>query len=201
MAEDSKVPRRIHEELGELTKSIDEMIKAFRRLQNPIEESRQRVPMATMQLERINQQTEEATHKVLDMVEEITKDAGNIVQDLKTLRRALPATYFRNRSGIRDTFERIEQTANKSQDNAFAIMDALQFQDITAQQMEHTAHLLDEVETKLHSVRGLFGDDTSEEEIVRKKRAFDPNARYTTSSDSQQEVDELVESVKAAKTE
>ena len=189
----------IHSELKELTVSIQEMVKSFRQLQSPIEESRQRVPEASSQLEKINKQTEEATHRVLDMVEEITNDTADIVQDLKVLRRALPATYFKNRSKVRDTFERIQIKAERGQDRAFAIMDALQFQDITSQQMDHAAHLLDEVETKLHSVMGLFNpeqDGNSEYVLVHKKRVYDPNASFNVSSDTQSNVDTLVSSLK-----
>ncbi len=199
MTEPVMVSSKIHEEIRSLTESIDQMVESFRNLQNPIEESRKRVPEATMQLDQINKQTEEATHRVLDMVEQITNDAGDMVRDLTTLRKALPATYFKNRSKVRDVFERMEKAASSSQDNAFAIMDALQFQDITAQQMEHTAHLLDEVETKLHSIKGFLGGDESEAKediVVHRKRAFDPNARYEVSSESQEEVDNLLESVK-----
>ena len=199
MTEPVVVSSMIHEEIRSLTESIDQMVESFKSLQKPIEESRKRVPEATVQLERINTQTEEATHRVLDMVEQITNDAGDMVHDLSALRKALPATYFKNRSKVRDVFEQIEKTALSCQENAFAIMDALQFQDITAQQMEHTAHLLDEVESKLHSIKGLFAENESEAEeeiVVHKKRAFDPNARYGVSSENQQEVDNLLESVK-----
>ncbi len=199
MSETVMVSSKIHEEIRELTQSVDRMAEAFRTLQSPIEESRKQVPEATMQLERINKQTEEATHRVLDMVEQITNDAGNMIQDLKALRKALPATYFKNRSKVRDVFEHMEKVASSSQENAFAIMDTLQFQDITAQQMDHTAHLLDEVETKLHSIKGLFGEEISDEQeemVISKKRAFDPNARYQDSSESQLQVDKLIESAR-----
>jgi chemotaxis regulatin CheY-phosphate phosphatase CheZ len=186
---------KIQEELKSLANSVDEMVKSFRCIQNPLEESRKQVPEATMQLERINQQTEEATHKVLDMVEQITTESSDIVQDLAKLRKALPATYFKNRSQVRDTFERMETTAASCQETAYAIMEALQFQDITAQQMAHTASLLDAVETKLFSIKGLFSDSSderSENVIVRKQRAFDPNARFVASAESQSEVDQLI---------
>jgi len=189
----------IHSELKELTVSIQEMVKSFRHLQSPIEESRMRVPEATSQLEKITKQTEEATHRVLDMVEEITNDAADMVQDLKVLRKALPATYFKNRSKVRDTFERIQLKAERGQDRAFAIMDALQFQDITSQQMDHAAHLLDEVETKLHSVMGLFTPGEGEKSdyvLVHKKRVYDPNASFNVSPEAQSDVDSLVSSLK-----
>jgi chemotaxis regulatin CheY-phosphate phosphatase CheZ len=205
MTEPVMVSSMIHEEIKSLTKSIDQMVKSFKSLQKPVEESRIQVPEATIQLERINSQTEEATHRVLDMVEQITNDAGNMLQDLNILRKSLPATYFKNRSKVRDAFERIEKMASSSQENAFAIMDALQFQDITSQQIEHTAELLEEVETKLHSIKGFFsGDNKSNAEddvIVHKKRVFDPNARYEVSSGSQQVVDDLLENVSEDQTE
>jgi chemotaxis regulatin CheY-phosphate phosphatase CheZ len=193
------VSRKIEEELRGLAGSIDELIRSFRSMQRPIEESRRQVPEATMQLERINQQAEEATHRVLDMVEMIANESSAIVQDLTVLRKALPATYFKNRSKVRDTFEKIRRTSASCQENAFAIMDALQFQDITSQQLAHTASLLDAVETKLHSIKGLFGsspDDANEDLIAKKSRAFDPDARYESSGESQNQVDELVSSVK-----
>ena len=203
MSEPVMVSSKIHEEIKDLTSSIDEMVESFKGLQKPIEESRKQVPEATVQLERINSQTEEATHRVLDMVEQITNDAGDLLQDLSILRKSLPATYFKNRSKVRDAFERIKKTATSNQEKAFAIMDALQFQDITSQQIEHTAHLLEEVETKLHSIKGCFsGEEIEEDEhvIIHKERTFDPNARYEDSSENQQVVDDLLDSVREDQT-
>lgn len=196
MQNNSEDTNKIYQELKELSESVSMMAQSFRQLQHPIEESRQQVPKATQQLEKVNQQTEEATHQMLDMVEELTTNSMEILQNLKMLRKALPATYFKNHSKVRDTFERIETIAAKSQENAFSIMNALQFQDITAQQIQHASHLLDDVETKLHSIRGFFdhGED-KEHTIIHKKRAFDPDAKYNTSSETQQDVDNLLSTI------
>ena len=202
MVHDNQVPDSLKRELTDLTRAIDEVVCHFKKTQYPFEDSNEKVPEATHQLENITRQTEEATHRVLDMVEEITGGISDVVQDLKVLRKALPATYFKNRSKVRDTFERIVEKVEKSQDNAFAIMDALQFQDITAQQMGHTAHLLDEVEAKLRLIKSMFSDQNqNEQNSDSQHQSFDPNARYDLSNENQVRVDNLLESVKQGRTD
>ncbi len=185
--------KNIHSELKHLADSISQIIKGIKVAQEPIAESRSKVPQAAEQLEKISQQTEVAAHRVLDMVEAITGREGEIEASLKELRRVLPATYFRNNSRVKRIVEKIKTDALSNQNDAYAIMDALQFQDITTQQMDHAIALLEQVENRLMDVLvSLQLEVAPEEETKRKQRAYDPNANFSNDANMQSEVDKLV---------
>ncbi len=192
----SESTKNIQADLRHLAESIAQIVQGIKQAQAPLTESRKKVPMATEQLERITQQTEDAAHRVLDMVEAITSREGEIEVQLKELRRALPATYFRNNSKAKRIVEKVRECAESNQNDAYAIMDALQFQDITTQQIAHAIHMLEEVETRLHDVLvELDGSERADGPEVRKQRAFDPNAHFSTNAKNQDSVDELVDNM------
>jgi chemotaxis regulatin CheY-phosphate phosphatase CheZ len=185
--------KNIHAELKHLADSINQIIKGIKVAQEPIAESRSKVPQATEQLERITQQTEVAAHRVMDMVEAITGREGEIEAQIKELRKVLPSTYFRNNSRVKRIIEKIKADAGANQNDAYTIMDALQFQDITSQQIDHAISLLEQVENRLKDVLvGLQLDTGPETETVRKQRAYDPNAHFSSDPNQQSEVDELL---------
>jgi hypothetical protein len=86
-----------------------------------------------------------------------------VVQDLKLLRKALPATYFKNRSKIRDTLEGLEAKAVRSRQSVFSIMDGLQFLDMASRQTGSISHILKEVETRLVAIKIHFEELKTEE--------------------------------------
>lgn len=192
-------PKSMHDELRDLAASLSEIVKGIRVAQEPILESQRKVPQATEQLEKITRQTEDATHRVLDMAEHITSRETEIESLLKDLRRSLPATYFRNNSKAKALIERIRECANQNQAAAYDIMDALQFQDITSQQIDHAITLLEQVQSRLQEVlMELAGEERpAAKEEKRKERAYDPNAHFSTANntDKQSSVDELVENL------
>ncbi len=191
--------KSMQEELRELASTLSDIVRGIRTAQEPIIESQQKVPQATEQLERITRQTEDATHRVLDMVEHITARESEIESLLKDLKRALPATYFRNSSKAKAVIERIRECAGQNQSAAYDIMDALQFQDITSQQIDHAITLLEQVQSRLQSVlMELAGGSQPEAPTEkRRERAYDPNAHFSTESDKvkQFSVDELVDNL------
>ncbi len=193
----SESTKNIQCDLRKLAESITQIVQGIKQAQEPLTESRKTVPQATEQLERVSRQTEDAAHRVLDMVEAITSREGTIDAQLKELRRALPATYFRNNSKVKRIIEQVRACAESNQNDAYAIMDALQFQDITTQQIAHAIHMLEMVETRLHDVlMDLDGADRSEErEGSKRKLAFDPNASFSTDANRQNSVDELVDNM------
>ncbi|TFH64413.1 MAG: hypothetical protein E4G91_05890 [Candidatus Zixiibacteriota bacterium] len=183
----------IHAELRHLADAISQIIRGIKVAQEPIADSRSKVPQAAEQLERVTQQTATATHHVLDMVEAITSREGEIETQVKELRRVLPSTYFRNNSRVKRIIERICVSASANQNDAYAIMNALQFQDITSQQVDHAISLLEQVENRLKDVMvGLQLDVGPESDVKRKERAYDPNAHFSSDSNEQSAVDQLL---------
>lgn len=188
---------RIQDEIKELTSSINDVVGTFKKMQEPLAESQAKVPEATQQLEKITQQTESATQQVIDRVESISTISEDIVNEITILRKALPSTYFKNRSKIRDTISHIEEKAQQNLDDAFLILNALQFQDITSQQVHHASVLMEEVEQKLHNLLSVFEGKEGVEKIksIVSNKAYDPQADYGDKSDTQEDVDSLIASL------
>jgi chemotaxis regulatin CheY-phosphate phosphatase CheZ len=90
----------------------------------------------------------------------------------------------------------IEKAAQENLDAAFSLMDALQFQDITSQQVDYAASLLEEIETRLAHILKVVGAEQEQIAAVssqqpKKQRAFDPNADLFEKKTQQSEIDAL----------
>jgi chemotaxis regulatin CheY-phosphate phosphatase CheZ len=183
---------RIQNEISELTESITGMVSSFRKLQRPLVESREKVPQATNQLDKISEQTEAATAQMLDMVEQITQRDDQVVNGLQEITTL-------SESGEGEKISRIaadlSDKVNQNLNDAFLIMESLQFQDITAQQMDHAATLLEDIETKLQSILQTLGASSKAtvKSVERKVRAFDPHADFIDKKANQEDIDSLFE--------
>ena len=58
----------------------------------------------------------------------------------------------------------MESNVDKCKNNSLAIMDALQFQDMTSRQIGHTSQLLDDVESRVNSIKEFFESNDPEGE-------------------------------------
>jgi chemotaxis regulatin CheY-phosphate phosphatase CheZ len=184
-------------ELERLTHSINIMMENVKRMERPIMESRQRLPKANEQLDKISAQTEAAAHQMLDMVEQIIDHEEKVVELSGEMIGYFERVQDTDAATFREKALRIKEMAATSQNNAFLIMDALQFQDITAQQMSHASSLLEDIEQRLHHLLAAFDGDATSEELpapTKKARAFDPAADLFDGKD-QKEVDKIVSQV------
>lgn len=163
----------IRNELRGLIDSLDETVRSFKHTQSQVSDPDSRTSASDSQ---------ETTHHVLDMIEKITNHSNDIARDLKILRKALPATYFKNRSAVRDAFERMTSNAAANQDSAYTIMDILQTRSVSSPNSDVPASgFLAEVETKLGRIKGLVNDlcsesgeqADSEDHSFRAKTSFD----------------------------
>ena len=190
---------QIRLELKELTTSINSMMDAFRKIRKPIQESSAKLPTTTSQLEKVTEQTEQATHKVLDIIEAITKRESDIGGGIQKLKDLIPQESLNSVAGLNDLLDEISDSVEANLNDSYNIMDALQFQDITTQQIDHAISLLDEVELKLHSMLVAVGikDTGTLKKVSGKRRAFDPNANFNSDTPTQQkEIDKLISGLK-----
>ncbi|MBU8934581.1 MAG: protein phosphatase CheZ [candidate division Zixibacteria bacterium] len=190
MAISEKLYQKMQSEVVALASSITEVVDKFRQLQNPLAESRETVPRATEQLDKISEQTEAAAHQMLDKVEGISQREEEVIQGLKAIKVKVVD------GDLGDFAPSVDALIKKVQTNyedAFLIMDALQFQDITAQQMNHAASLLESLETRLNSIVSVIqgSNDVAEATVEHKERVFDPNAEFTNTKTTQADIDSL----------
>jgi len=196
MAGKESVQDRLQLELKDLAKSIFDLVDKFKSLHNPLTESQEKVPIATEQLDKISEQTEAAAHQMLDRIDNITERETTIVNELTEIKKAIAAGTY---DGLEPRIDDMITKANANCDDAFMIMDALQFQDITSQQMSHAASLLEDIENKLNQIVGVMegqvesvskaAGDTAE--AARKDRAYDPHADLFDKKTDQATIDDL----------
>ena len=184
---------KIQREIEGLAGSISEIVSKFRELHHPLQESSDKVPKATEQLDKISEQTEAATHRMLNGVEKIVEQLEDAKTGLNQIKTCVSEDRVSEIDGLVDNLlEKSSVTCN----DAYAIMDALQFQDITTQQVNHAASMLEDIETKLRGVMGtLRGDESKspepEPEREIKKRAFDPHADLFEKKTDQSAIDDM----------
>jgi chemotaxis protein CheZ len=188
---------QIRNELEKLTESISGMMENMKKMETPIFESRRRLPKANEQLDKITAQTEAATHQMLDMVEQILEYQEKIVQFSGEVLEFMKKSPSEGVDTMLEKINSIHEMATTSQNSSFLIMDALQFQDITAQQMNHASHLLEDIEGRLQHLLLVFdGNDINElaADKRRKDRAYDPDADLFEGK-PQEEVDDIISKV------
>jgi chemotaxis regulatin CheY-phosphate phosphatase CheZ len=195
MAADS-LQVKIHREISELSVSIANLVDNFRKLKRPLVESQETVPQATNQLDKITQQTEAATNQMLDRIEHITRREEEVISGIKEMKAKAQAGDL---PAICLLIDGLAVKANENLNDAFVIMDSLQFQDITAQQMDHAASLLEDLEAKLHQVLATVAGPESEGEMApepqaRRVRAYDPHADLFEKKTNQEDIDSLFKS-------
>lgn len=202
-----EVDESLKNDLLNLKESILKVVSNFPEIRKPLHDSSRDVPIATHQLDRVTEQTEEAANKVLGLVEGIANSLSDIIGNANTALNEIRDSNFSCKNAI-TCLEKVDELANHCQSASYTIMDALQFQDITAQQINHAANLLEGVEVKLSGIiNQLFKDDPSElSETTKitansyKERAYNPDAHMTDLKSSQTEIDELVNQTSKIKT-
>lgn len=186
------VKSKIQLEVEELASSINDIVDTFRSMKNPLVESREQVPQATVQLDKIADQTEKAAHAMLDTIDEITQREFQIIEELK----ALPDTAGSKLSVDEAPLKPIIEKAEVNLDGIYQVMDALQFQDITSQQIQHAAAMLEEIEVKLKSIVHIVTGEKEDEKASTsqsKKRIYDPHAEFHDRRADQNDIDDIFE--------
>lgn len=164
----------IHSSRHELKKSVDGLLKK-----------------TGIQLKKITTTTEEATNKILDVAEKLDAEQLVIIDQLDKIKT------LTDQNEINNIIEDIKQKVYQNQDSAFMIIDYLQFQDITAQQISGAYALLSDTEKTLLYVSNLLKEfDTSEEiqEMLLPEidpKSFNADAMFKDKGNIQNLIDDL----------
>ncbi|HER00336.1 MAG TPA: hypothetical protein ENO22_13430 [candidate division Zixibacteria bacterium] len=156
MQEIKDLAGKIQTELQSLTSSVSDVVQNFTRMQEPDARSKKQDGAKQPQIEEITEKSAAPIQQTMERVENLMKITDDIVQEIGTLRKALPATYFKNRSKIRDTVNAIEEKALQNLEEAFAAFDALQLQDSMSQRILDAAARMEEIKKRLHQLLELF---------------------------------------------
>lgn len=171
------VIKSIHSSRCELKKSVDGLIKK-----------------TGVQLQKVTSTTEEATNKILDVAEKLDDDQMKIIELVEKIEDTV-----RNKSDedVKEQFSELKDKIYANQDSAFTIMDYLQFQDITAQQIAGAYALLADTEGTLIYVSDMlknFDSDNGAEKFVQKTiddKSFNADASFNDKGNIQDAIDNL----------
>ncbi len=192
--EEANLQERIQHEITGLALSVAEVVKKFRELHHPLAESQEQVPRATRQLDKISEQTEAATHGMLDTIERMLEREDKTIANLREMKGAVAERRF---DGIDARIDGLIENSNTNLNDTYVMMEALQFQDITSQQISHAAVLLEDIGGKLQTLLEILNGqpglvESADPPPPRKERAFDPHADLYERQTDQKTVDSII---------
>ncbi len=181
---------QIQQEILDLSESMNQIVHNFKNLRSPLAESHEKVPIAARQLDKVTEQTEAATNQMLDVVEQITEREGEVISGLQTIKSK---SGDKGEAEIEELTDSLIEKVNTNLNDAYTIMDALQFQDITSQQVNHAVSLLEDLEAKLQKIVTAFHgrEHAVEGTMPKKERSFDPHADMYDRKTNQEDIDNL----------
>lgn len=188
-------------------------------INHSIADSTSKIPKAKDQITNVSSATELATTEILDLVDSISADVvylENTFTELKEEEETKEKLWGEIKNLLPDTpevkelinkFENSRQFISKSSElmeifqkisnDVYNITLSLQVQDITSQQLAAVNHLIESVQKRLASLivhldeSDLRDFDTDTVYSV-KGEAFDPDARYTKSTERQEAADVII---------
>jgi len=164
----------IHSSRKELKQSVDGLLKK-----------------TGSQLEKITATTEEATQKIMDVATKLDSDQNDIIKILEELQS------IDSKEEMKTKIDIIKEMIFGNQDSAFMIINYLQFQDITAQQIAGAYSLLSDTEKTLLYVSNLLKEfdmgDNSPEFLLQDldKNAFNADAVFNDKAGIQHVIDDI----------
>jgi chemotaxis regulatin CheY-phosphate phosphatase CheZ len=193
MAQEEKI-----DETAETTESVisalQKVITLLDRIKNAIEESSNKIPRVSVQLDTVTQATELATVEILDVLDIMGTKIHIIENGLKEFDHA----------GINERqlllLTGMKQTLTELKDHTSNITIALQIQDITAQKINAANHLIESVRKELLNELNYFETARKKTDNLRRQAAgetgstksFDMNASFMKAPEHQSKIDEVV---------
>jgi chemotaxis protein CheZ len=146
--------RKLYGELGELTRYIENTMRQLRCVDVPVEETTAQLPQASEHLSDLAKLTEEGTHRVMELTEELQDNRRLIAKALTELGTLPPGSPQGTQA---DRIAAITALLVGDDKRLMDIMTALSFQDLVAQRIKKIITILDDVEHKLLQMVVVFG--------------------------------------------
>ena len=178
-------------QIAKLVIFIEEVIPLLNMIHSNLHLSTSLIPTASEKLDKVTSATEMATNEVMNIVdnviERLTKMSSIIGEIDENIDNDAASASIKEKTAL------ITEQIDGSQEDLFSIMNALQFQDITTQQINSISSVIDNVQLKLAELLQGFDGETVQ---TPKKRshAFDEHAEFnfSVSSDAQRLADEFL---------
>ncbi|MCA9472455.1 MAG: protein phosphatase CheZ [Nitrospirales bacterium] len=154
----------IYDELGELTKYVEMMTRTIAEMEVPVASTSDQLPDATAHLGELAKITEEGTHKVMALTEEMTHSHGQMKKLLREL------------SGQPEWEQKVQDIIKLIDEDEARITNitvSLGFQDIVAQRVAKLMTVLDEVQHKLLKLVVVFGLQNKKDKTKKEGRGYE----------------------------
>ncbi len=183
--------KRYMPQIAKLVFFIEEVVPLLDTIHKSLHQSSSLIPSATEKLDKVTSATEMAATEVMDIVDQVIERLNNMTETVNDLETTDEETI--SVETLKEKTGKIREQIDGSQDDLFSIMNALQFQDITTQQINAIASTIDQVNVRLSELLSGFEDDGIDVSKLRDV-AFDPNAEFDfdRSAQSQKMVDEML---------
>jgi chemotaxis protein CheZ len=142
--------RSINAEMEELTKYVEVITKAIREMECPVTSTSDQLPQATSHLNDLAKMTEDGTHQVLSLTEELERNRGVMRHKLEQLRANVAGR------AVKD-IDAILEMVKADEGRLMNIHVALSFQDLVAQRVAKLVTILNEIQHKLLKLVVIFG--------------------------------------------
>ncbi|MFH0920007.1 MAG: protein phosphatase CheZ [Fibrobacterota bacterium] len=182
------------QELKDLVRNISVLMDSIITIRAHVENSMGNLPMASGKLEKVTGETETATQQLMDVLDKLSANDKSAA-DLLARMGLTQGTDGEAGEIIR----KLSELLDKNQVHHIRMLEILQFQDLTSQQINYVGSLLEKIECELNSILGVFGEPGSVQAAAPNK-AFDENASYLCSPQAQSEVDSFIHSLKKDKS-
>ncbi len=173
---------RAHMLVSEIENFISNVVSDLELSEEELKKSSKKIlTRVSEQLEKVTESTQMAVNSVLNRIDQICERQNTIFEQIVSLREKLSEKQSESES-MMELLSRIENLENEIQGEAFEIMNEMQFQDITTQQIQLAQQLLEEAKQKLldfRKVLNAFGEGVSEsarEQMQAVRSTFDPGA-------------------------
>jgi chemotaxis regulatin CheY-phosphate phosphatase CheZ len=193
MAQEEKIDDTV-ETTESVIMALHKVITLLDRIKNAIEESSNKIPKVSVQLNKVTQATELATVEILDVLD---------VMGTKILTIETSLTEF-DQAGISESrmlmLSGMKQTLSELKEHTSNISIALQIQDISTQKINAANHLIESVRYELLDELNYFETARNKTDNARRQAAgetaasksFDINASYMKTPDHQSKIDDVI---------
>jgi len=163
---------KLYGELGRLAEYIIKTRKNLQHVDPSLKDTYKKMPQAALQLSDITKSTEEATHKILSLTEEILDNQELISNQIEKL-EAIDEETSDNGKGLSEVIQVMNEINTENQNNLIEMLTTMSFQDLTGQKIKKIIGLVEEVETRVLEMIVAFGikieDVESQGEETEKK--------------------------------
>ena len=190
---------RAHALVSEMESFISNVVSDLELSEEELKKSSKKIlSLVSDQLEKVTESTQMAVNSVLNRIDQICESQNAIFEQIVELRQKLANQNCEKAPEyLIEALGRIENLENEIQGNAFEIMNEMQFQDITTQQIQLAQQLLEEAKHKLLDFRkvltafSLDVSDSARQQMQSVRSTFDPGATMKEREERQRLADEV----------